>query len=87
MDCHMRCAHLCFVQRKFGEFYIVVSLLSQPFQHARWPCDHPRVVLAESLPLLHMRESPRLGCFRARFIIAFQNDSAKTKIFDETDKT
>ena len=26
-----------------------------------WPCDHPLVVLAESLPLLHMRESPILG--------------------------
>ena len=35
----LRC--LCFVQRKFEEFYTVVSLLSQPFQHDRWPCDHP----------------------------------------------
>ena len=25
-----------------------------------------------------------LGCFRSRFIVAFQNDSAKTMIFDET---
>ena len=30
--------------------------LSKPFPHDRWPCDHPQVVLAESLPLLHMRE-------------------------------
>ena len=61
MDCNLRYAHWCFVQRKFGEFYIVVSLLAQPFPHGRWPCDHPHVVLAESLPLLHMRESPHLG--------------------------
>ena len=27
-----------------------------------------------------------LECFRTRFIIAFQNDSAKSKIFDETNK-
>ena len=27
-----------------------------------------------------------LECFRARFFIAFQNDSAKTNIFDETNK-
>ena len=27
-----------------------------------------------------------LECFRARFIIAFQTDSAKTEIFDETNK-
>ena len=52
---------LVFVQRKFEEFYTVVSLLSQPFPHDRWPCDHPQVVLAESLPLLHMRESQHLG--------------------------
>ena len=38
----------------------VVSPLSQPFKHDRWPCDHPQVVPVESLPLPHMRESPRL---------------------------
>ena len=38
-----------------------VSLLSQPFQHDRWPCDHPQVVFVETLPLPHMRESPHLG--------------------------
>ena len=32
------------------------------FQNDRWPCDHPPVVHAESLPLPfpHMRESPHL---------------------------
>ena len=59
MDCRLRYAHLCFVQRNFEEFYIDVSLLSPPFQHDRWPCDHPQV--AESLPLPHVRESPHLG--------------------------
>ena len=56
MGCHLRYAHLCFVQRNFEEFYTVVSILSQPFPHDRWPCDHPQVVLVESLALLHMRE-------------------------------
>ena len=60
MDCHLRYVHLCFVQRKFEEFYTVVSL-----------------------SLMNHRI---LECFRARFIIAFQNDSAKSKIFDETNK-
>ena len=55
MDCLLRHAQLCFVQLKFEEFYIVVSLFSPPFQHDRWPCDHLEVVL------LHMRESPHLG--------------------------
>ena len=34
---------------------------SAEIPHDRWPCDRPQVVLAESLPHLHMRESPRLG--------------------------
>ena len=45
---------------EFWEFCIVVSHLSQRFPHDRWPCDHPQVVLAESLPVPHMPESPRL---------------------------
>ena len=49
MDCHPRYVH--------EEFCIVVSLLSQPFSHDRWPCDHPQVVFSESLPLLHIRAS------------------------------
>ena len=57
----MRYAHMCYVQRKVKESHTVLSLPSQPFPHDRWPCDHPQVVLAESLPLLHMRESPHLG--------------------------
>ena len=37
MDCHLRYVHLCSVQRKFEEFYTVVSLFSQPFPHDHWP--------------------------------------------------
>ena len=45
MDCHLRYAHLCLVQREFEEFCIVLSR----------PCNYPQVVLAESLPPPHMR--------------------------------
>ena len=38
-----------------------VPLLSPPFQHDRWPCDHPQLGPVESLPLPHMHESPHLG--------------------------
>ena len=61
MDCNLRYVHLCFVQLKFEEFYTGVSPLSQPFPHDRWPRDNAQMVLAELLPLLHMRESPHLG--------------------------
>ena len=61
MDCLLRYVHLCFILRKIEEFYIVVSLLSQPFQHDRWPREHPQVVLVESLPHPQMRELLRLG--------------------------
>ena len=59
MDCRLGYVHLCSVQRKFEEFFTAVSLLSQPCPHDH--CHHTQVVLAESLPLLHMRESPHLG--------------------------
>ena len=51
----------CLAQGKFLEFCLVVSLLSQPLQHDRWSCDHPQMVLIESLPPLLMCESPHLG--------------------------
>ena len=35
-------------------------LLAQPSLHDRWPCDHPQVLLVESLPLQHTLESLHL---------------------------
>ena len=84
MDCHLRYAHLCFVQWKFEEFYIVVfhSHFNTTVGHVitlRWSLrnhSHSYTCVNHSF----------LECFRARFIIAFQNDSAKPEILDETNK-
>ena len=58
------------------------SLISQPFPHDRWPCRWSLQNHSHSTCVNHRI----LECFRTRFIIAYQNESAKTKIFDETHK-
>ena len=86
--CRLRCGTRVFCSAEVPRgFCIVVSLLVQPFPHDRWPCDHP-----QGGPLwnhFHSRTCLNhriLKWFRASFIVAFQNDCAKTKICDETYK-
>ena len=87
MDCHLRYAQLCFVQRKFEEFYTVVSPLSQPFQIRT--VGHVITLKCSLRNHFHSYTCVNhriLECFRARFIIAFKMILRKTKIFDETNK-
>ena len=68
------------------EFHIVVSLLSQPFPHDRWPCDQP-----SSGPCRNHTSAPthaRINASWSAFVLGslshFEMILAKTKIFDET---
>ena len=62
------------------------SLLSQPFPHDRWPSDHFRWSLRNHFHSYTCVNHRILECFRTWFIVAFQNDSAQTKIFHDTHK-
>ena len=71
-----------FVRLKFEEFCTVVSLLSELFSHDRWPCVQPHVVLAESLPLLNLRESPHLGVLSCSVQFHFSIQGSENVVFD-----
>ena len=87
MDCHLRYAHLCFCSAQIRRvlhcrFTPLTATPTRPL--AMWsPSGGPCGIT--STPT-HAWVTASSECFRTLFIDIFQNDSAKAKFFDETDK-